>query len=290
MSEHMTNEQKAFYFDAATGEVSRLKTDLARVTNERREYWRERLVADGVLVSSEQLARVTAERDRYHDALIARHGGEPIALLAELDAERARVADYESRLSSVMPPDFKDWHQNARSEWPVVAALVIENLRARVAELERDFEMQTTRCIEREDRLAQAEVCIRDRERRNAELVVALRDANASVQDALPNIGAWENQCPICGEHVDCGDFTHKPNCAAVTLPAALARAESSTQAVVQDSLTTGATPSKHPDTERLDWLLANGDPLVAWINTDSIVVESRAAIDAARKQGGSER
>lgn len=59
-------------------------------------------------------------------------------------------------------------------------------LRARVAELERDFEMQTTRCIEREDRLAQAEVCIRDREKCNAELVAAL-------QDAQPMAIAWAN-------------------------------------------------------------------------------------------------
>lgn len=35
-----------------------------------------------------QLAERTRERDRYHDALIDRHGGEPIALLHELDGER----------------------------------------------------------------------------------------------------------------------------------------------------------------------------------------------------------
>ena len=29
------------------------------------------------------------ERDRYRDALVARHGGEPLALLSELDAARA---------------------------------------------------------------------------------------------------------------------------------------------------------------------------------------------------------
>ena len=45
--------------------IDGLRADIARVTNERREYWRERLVADGVLVPAEQLARVTAERDRY---------------------------------------------------------------------------------------------------------------------------------------------------------------------------------------------------------------------------------
>lgn len=33
--------------------------------------------------------RLAAERDRYRDALVARHGGEPLALLSELDAARA---------------------------------------------------------------------------------------------------------------------------------------------------------------------------------------------------------
>lgn len=32
-----------------------------------------------------------AEAKKYHDALVARHGGEPVALLSELDAARAEV-------------------------------------------------------------------------------------------------------------------------------------------------------------------------------------------------------
>lgn len=35
------------------------------------------------------IAELAAERDRYRDALVARHGGEPLALLSELDAARA---------------------------------------------------------------------------------------------------------------------------------------------------------------------------------------------------------
>lgn len=34
-------------------------------------------------------AELVAERDRYHSALVARHGGEPLALLSELDEARA---------------------------------------------------------------------------------------------------------------------------------------------------------------------------------------------------------
>lgn len=38
-------------------------------------------------------------------------------------------------------------------------------------------------------------------------------------------------------------------------------------------------------DKERLDWMLANGDPFEIWINTDRICVENRDAIDAAMKE-----
>lgn len=42
-----------------------------------------------------------------------------------------RVTQWEEELSAVMPADFKDWWQNDRSEWPLVARLVIESLRKR---------------------------------------------------------------------------------------------------------------------------------------------------------------
>lgn len=42
-----------------------------------------------------------------------------------------RCADYDRRLSEVMPKDFKDWWQNSRREWPEVAAGTIVNLRKR---------------------------------------------------------------------------------------------------------------------------------------------------------------
>ena len=72
-----------------------------------------------------ELARVMTERDKYHGALIARHGGEPVAILAELDAERARVAELEAQIE--------------RNAWTISPAMVqarIEQLAARVAELE----------------------------------------------------------------------------------------------------------------------------------------------------------
>lgn len=42
-----------------------------------------------------------------------------------------RCADYDRRLSEVMPKDFKDWWQNSRQCWPEMAAWSITNLRQR---------------------------------------------------------------------------------------------------------------------------------------------------------------
>lgn len=55
---------------------------------------------------------------------------DPAAHLAGLSAA---IEHWESELSAVMPPDFKDWFQNDKSEWPVVARQVIESLREREA-------------------------------------------------------------------------------------------------------------------------------------------------------------
>lgn len=45
------------------------------------------------------------------------------------DSERLKL--YDEMLSAVMPPDFKDWWENSKDEWPAVAAGVIESLRER---------------------------------------------------------------------------------------------------------------------------------------------------------------
>ena len=42
---------------------------------------------------------------------------------------------WETELSKVMPPDYKDWWQNDKREWPLVARLVIEG-KNRHAELD----------------------------------------------------------------------------------------------------------------------------------------------------------
>lgn len=50
-------------------------------------------------------------------------------------AEAKERERWESALGAVMPPDFKDWHENNPSERPAVAAWVISNLREREDEI-----------------------------------------------------------------------------------------------------------------------------------------------------------
>ena len=210
--------------DKAWAEAARLRADLARLTAENERL--ENLTASGIHTchadcqrpmcvmrrerdkAQSDLARVTAERDRYHDALIARHGGEPIALLAELDTERARVAE------------------------------LVEQLKA-YGKYAHDTTLED----------------------QNAELVAALAD----IRD-MPEYDQ---------------DDAHRLRDKAKQ---ALARSESATPEVVQESLTTEpATPAKHPDTELLEWLF--GNTIIA--GPYGHVIDCRDDADAARKQGG---
>lgn len=46
-----------------------------------------------------------------------------------IKSELARLQQYDDELTKVMNPDFKDWHQNSKKEYPETAAWVITNLR-----------------------------------------------------------------------------------------------------------------------------------------------------------------
>jgi hypothetical protein len=50
-----------------------------------------------------------------------------LSLVEEQELEQ-QLATWETEIGAVMPPDFKDWHQNAKSEHPIVARSVIESL------------------------------------------------------------------------------------------------------------------------------------------------------------------
>ena len=77
-------------------------------------------VADALRPEIEELERDSSSRWRE---LIE---SEVANLRAELADERVKLARWEDELSAVMPPDFKDWWQNSREEWPMVARMVIE--------------------------------------------------------------------------------------------------------------------------------------------------------------------
>lgn len=64
-----------------------------------------------------------------------------LQVLADTDALRKRLDDYDTRLSAEMLPDFKDWHQNSRDEWPEIAAWVIRNLRAQLREADHTADL-----------------------------------------------------------------------------------------------------------------------------------------------------
>ena len=51
--------------------------------------------------------------------------------LQQIKSELARLQRYDEELSSVMPKDYKDWWQNSKEEWPIVAKGSIESLRER---------------------------------------------------------------------------------------------------------------------------------------------------------------
>jgi len=48
---------------------------------------------------------------------------------SSISKELARLKRYDEELTKVMTPDFKDWHQNSKEEWPELSAWVITNLR-----------------------------------------------------------------------------------------------------------------------------------------------------------------
>lgn len=85
-----------------------------------------------------------------------------ISFARKLEKDNARLTNelrfWQSELSKVMPPDFKDWWQNSPREWPIVARRCIENLRNRlnlahneedtlinrISQLEKDLENRPT--------------------------------------------------------------------------------------------------------------------------------------------------
>ena len=110
----------------------------------------------------------------------------------EIDRVCYELADANGLFTAIIKRLYPHFPAGTRDlEWDVLPSTIgaiakeVTALRARVAELERDLEMQTTRCIEREERLSNMDACWRTAEQRNAELVAALRDACAKSDGRL---------------------------------------------------------------------------------------------------------
>ena len=53
----------------------------------------------------------------------------PLHMTETTEQKLQRLSSYDEELSKVMHPDFKDWWQNNKVEWPLIARFTIERLR-----------------------------------------------------------------------------------------------------------------------------------------------------------------
>ena len=93
------------------------------------DEWNTLIVSAPWDAAAEHMAQVARQLERELD-FSEKTGMQIWAANERLKADRVALerglAAWEAELSKVMPPDFKDWWQNSKAEWPLVARLVIE--------------------------------------------------------------------------------------------------------------------------------------------------------------------
>ena len=82
----------------------------------------------------EERNKLRADIKQYKDSKDYWHGYAK-RLRAELAKAKRKLELWETEVSKEMPSDFKDWWQNSKNEWPLVARLVLENRRTELEEL-----------------------------------------------------------------------------------------------------------------------------------------------------------
>lgn len=96
-------------------------------------------VADNVLMLVEHILE---QHEGTRTALEASEAeAKKLQALFNARSQLTRLAQYDDKLSAVMPSDYKDWHENSRSEWPEVAAHAITNLRKQRDQAENELEI-----------------------------------------------------------------------------------------------------------------------------------------------------
>lgn len=63
-----------------------------------------------------------------------------------------RLQAYDDEISKEMPPDFKDWWENSKDEWPLITRLVLEARREQIDNLYEiiDKQAQKIKDLEKE--------------------------------------------------------------------------------------------------------------------------------------------
>jgi len=95
--------------------IEKLQEELSKISE-----WNQEMVkkaaSNGTLEGYREMGRKLADQEEKID---------------QQDSELKRLAEYDNLLTEEMPDDYKDWHQNSKSEWPELAVLTIRNLRER---------------------------------------------------------------------------------------------------------------------------------------------------------------
>ncbi len=65
------------------------------------------------------------------DTEAARHEEVMEKIKTDPTSVASMIVAWETELSKVFAPDYKDWWQNSKEEWPMIARMTIESLRER---------------------------------------------------------------------------------------------------------------------------------------------------------------
>jgi hypothetical protein len=116
----------------------------------------------------------------------------------EMQALERELNAFHDELSKVMPSDYKDWWQNSKAEWPLVARVTIENLREREQSALEDLERLERELNEARDKIEATASLKIELGNRNSE-ICKLRSINAELRKAsidllksLPIVGCSE--------------------------------------------------------------------------------------------------
>jgi predicted nucleic acid-binding Zn-ribbon protein len=114
-----------------------------KIENDWKESWDRSTGQQEMADFARQLERELNEAKRERDHLCKELNAAEDARdcnAAECEKLERELNAFHGELSKVMPSDYKDWWQNSKAEWPLVARLTIQNLREREQSALEDLE------------------------------------------------------------------------------------------------------------------------------------------------------